>query len=88
MGLLCNLLTERRVSATLGASLSTSKRLLEEVGVKGFAYAEGIVIHFAYSAKYIGELVDRRLSFELNILERANKATVPLYVCKQAIGRI
>lgn len=34
------------------------------------------VIHFADSAKYLGVLLDKRLNFGLNIMERANKTTV------------
>ena len=46
----------------------------------------GTELTFSESAKYLGLILDRKLTFKLNVLERIRKANVALYSCKKAIG--
>lgn len=39
------------------------------------------IIPIADSAKYLGILLDKRINFELNILERSSKVILALYAC-------
>ncbi|KAH8338612.1 hypothetical protein KR074_001173, partial [Drosophila pseudoananassae] len=38
------------------------------------------------SAKYLGIMLDRKLDWKSNIMDRANKATIALYTCRKAIS--
>ena len=46
----------------------------------------GTDLTFSESAKYLGLILDRKLTFKLNVLDRIRKANVALYYCKKAIG--
>ncbi|KNC31296.1 hypothetical protein FF38_14428 [Lucilia cuprina] len=46
----------------------------------------GEVLTLSVSAKYLGVIFDRKLSWSLNIISRSSKAIRALYVCRKAIG--
>ena len=46
----------------------------------------GIPINISEEAKYLGLILDRKLSWKKNCQERATKATIALYTCKNAIA--
>ena len=50
--------------------------------------ARGTPITISEGTKYLGVILDRKLSWKQNCQERARKATIVLYTCKNAIGRI
>ena len=47
----------------------------------------GTPINISAETKYLGLILDRKLSWKQNCQERARKATVALYTCKNAIGK-
>ena len=46
----------------------------------------GFKLRFQEEAKYLGLVLDRKLSWKRNTEERVRKATTALYTCKKAIG--
>ena len=46
----------------------------------------GVSLALSDSAKYLGLILDRKLSWNLNVRARASKALMAIYVCKKAIG--
>ena len=54
---------------------------------KGVASASGgTPINISEEAKYLGLILDRKLSRKQNCQERTRKATIALYSCKNALG--
>jgi len=47
----------------------------------------GTRLAFTDKARFLGTILDSKLSWRPNIMERVNKATIALYSCKSAIGK-
>lgn len=47
----------------------------------------GISLHFSEEARFLGIILDRKLNWNSNILERVKKANIALYSCKKTVGK-